>query len=98
MNLVIKPNGDLQWIGELPIDIPFKTIRRRRVSTIQPVNRLKRFAFLLARRCFGEQGRVAAFTRRWSGPWRCVILATGQTETFQHRADAIRWELETIKL
>ncbi len=99
MNLTITTNGELQWLGDLPkdIDLPLANVRRRRLSTIVPVKPIKRAMFRILRLIFGDRGRVADYSRSWSGPWRATILATGQTETFQHRAEAIGWELEMIQ-
>ena len=53
-------------------------------------------AFKFLRRIFGEAGRVADWTRTWAGPWRCVILATGQSAVFESREEAICWEIEVL--
>ena len=93
----VTKTGDVEWIGDkCPLDLPLGKIRRRRVSTIRPVRFLKRMAFVILRTVFGETGRVAAFTRTWAGPWRCVILSTGQTEVFENRQAAVDWEYEVI--
>ena len=94
----VTKTGDVEWIGDkCPLDLPLGKIRRRRVSTIRPVRFLKRMAFVILRTVFGETGRVAAFTRTWAGPWRCVILSTGQSAVFETRAEAIQWELEILR-
>lgn len=48
----------------------FGPVTRIRASHILPVNRLKRLAFRCLRWTFGERGRIAAWTRSWSGPWQ----------------------------
>ena len=96
--ITINADGSVEFVGDTcPLDLPLANPVRRRVSNILPINYWKRMAFLLLRTVFGEQGRVAAYTRRWSGPWRVTMLATGQTEVFQHRAEAISWELQILE-
>ncbi len=94
--VTVLPNGDVQFLGEDLFDLPLGKIRRRRLSTIRPTCVWKLIAFLYLRRVCGEQGRVAAFTRKWKGPWRATILATGEAAVFEKRSDAIGWEIETI--
>jgi hypothetical protein len=95
--ITILPSGEIEFLGDTcPLDLPLANPVRRRVSTIQPLCTLKRLAFLFLRRVCGEQGRAAAYTRRWSGPWRCTMLATGQTEVFQERSEAIAWEINLL--
>ncbi len=96
MNITLEPDGRVSFIGDLPIELPLADTVRRRVSTIQPAHKRKRIAFLLLRTVFGEAGRVAAFTRTWSGPWRVTILATGETAVFLDRQAAVDWELEVL--
>lgn len=95
--ITILPTGEVQFLGDTPpVDLPLGPSVRLRVSTIRPVRFLKRMAFVFFRTVFGETGRVAAFTRTWSGPWRAVILATRQSAVFEKRAEAIRWEEQTL--
>lgn len=93
MNITIDPTGEVSFIGALPIDLPLTGIKRTRVSHIVPVNPIKRAMFRTLRLIFGERGRVADYTRSWTGAWRATIIATGQTYTAPSRADAIAWEL-----
>jgi hypothetical protein len=93
----ITKEGNLEFIeGQMPLALPLGDGTSRRVSTIRPERFAKRTAFLFLRRLAGERGRIAAWTRTWAGPWRCVILATGQTEVFDQRQAAIDWELEIL--
>lgn len=64
----------------------------RRYSVIVPEHRGKRIAFRILRRVFGDRGIVASFTRRWRGPWRCIIIDAGVWRVFNRRADALTWE------
>jgi hypothetical protein len=95
--ITILPSGEIEFLGDTcPIDLPLANPVRRRVSTIQPTVWWKRTAFLFLRRVCGERGRVAAFTRRWKGPWKAVILATGESAMFDSRQAAIDWEYEVL--
>jgi hypothetical protein len=94
--ITILPSGEVEFLGECPVDLPLSNPVRRRVSTIEPKTFWKKKAFQVLRLVAGDTGRVAAFTRTWSGKWTARILATGQTQTFNTRAEAIAWEIETI--
>ncbi|HXJ55423.1 MAG TPA: hypothetical protein VNU68_02050 [Verrucomicrobiae bacterium] len=95
--ITILPDGTVEFLGDTcPLDLPLANPVRRRVSTIQPTVWWKRTAFLFLRRVCGERGRVAAFTRRWKGPWKAVILATGQSAVFDSRQAAIDWEYQVL--
>jgi hypothetical protein len=97
MTITIKTDGSVEFLGELPIDLPLANPIKRRVSIVQPTSFWRRKAFRLLRTVFGESGRVASFTRTWSGPWTATILATGQTATFNTRAEAIAWEIGELQ-
>jgi hypothetical protein len=95
--IFIEPDGSVSFLGDTcPIDLPLGNPIRRRVSVIHPVSPLKKVAFLFFRLVAGETGRVADWTRRWSGPWRATILATGQSAVFERRQAAIDWEMEIL--
>ena len=94
----IRADGQIEWLGDVcPIDLPLDgKPTKRRVSTILPVNTVKRAFFRLIRQVAGDGGRLAAWTRTWAGPWRATILATGQNETFSDRQAAIDWEYSIL--
>ena len=94
--ITILCNGDVSFLGECPVDLPLLNPVRRRVSKIEPKTFWKKKAFQVLRLVAGDTGRVAAFTRTWSGKWTARILATGQTKTFNTRARAIAWEIEVL--
>jgi hypothetical protein len=95
--ITINTDGSIEFLGDTcPLDLPLANAVRRRVSVIEPTKFWKKKAFQILRRVAGETGAAAAFTRRWSGPWRVTILATGQTEVFQERSDAIAWEINLL--
>ena len=86
-------DGTFEAIGVPPI--PCVVIAKRRISHILPVNPIKRAAFILLRRLFGDDGKVSDWTRSWSGPW-VVTMLIGNGEHFTHasRAECVRWEIE----
>lgn len=95
MNIILS-NGTIKTIGRPPFELPTTILSKRRVSTITPVFFPQKHAFRFLRRVFGEDGMVAAWTRRWSGPWIVKILATGEWSVFFKRNDCIAWELEKL--
>lgn len=96
-SITLLPDGTVEFLGDDPgIDLPLANAVRRRVSTIRPVRFLKGLAFRILRTVFGDTGRAAAFTRKWKGPWRATILATGQSAVFLDRQAAIDWEYEVL--
>lgn len=97
MSITLKPNGSVEWVGDAPFTLPVTNVRKRRVSRIVPVNLWKRVCFRLLRLCFGDEGRVAKWTRTWSGPWRGRILATGETFEDGNRLCVIAWEIVTLE-
>lgn len=97
----IDNDGNVEFIGSSNGDCPIPGLplgngHSRRLSHIIPERSGKRMAFLFLRKIFGDRGRVAAWTRTWAGPWRCVILSTGQSEVFDNRQSAVDWEYEII--
>lgn len=99
--LQIDNDGNVEFIGSTNDDCPIPGLelgngKTRRLSTIRPERRIKRTAFVVLRKIFGDRGRIADWTRTWAGPWRCVILSTGETEVFDNRQAAVDWEYEII--
>lgn len=92
---VCLPGGEIEVIGE-PV-IVLGAGQQRRVTHILPVNPFKRAAFVLLRMVFGERSRVAEKTRRWRGPWRAEIIATGQTLVHPSRKVLLRWERRVLE-
>lgn len=89
--------GTVEYFGDVaPLNIPVIPLRKRRVSEILPKGLVKRIAFRILRRTFGDVGKVSEWTRQWQGPWVATILATGERSTWNTRADALAWEIEVI--
>lgn len=95
MNILLS-KGTITTLGKPPFDLPTVTLSKRRVSTITPMFAPKRQLFWLLRWLFGEEGRAAAWTRKWKGPWIVRILATKEWSVFFKRNDCIAWELEKL--
>ncbi len=76
-----------------------KTIKR--VSHVEPINILLRVAFRCLRICFGEYGKVAAWTRLWPCRWQVNFSPIGgklfrvdeNGNPFQGRRQAIDFEV-----
>jgi len=95
----IRRDGFIECLGELP----FKTVNqtRRRFSEILPRNPVKRLAFRLLRKLFGETGRVSDYTRSWVCVWKAEILLgphKGETMESGLRCVLIDWEHEKFFL
>jgi hypothetical protein len=96
--ITILPSGEVEFLGDAcPVDLPLANPIKRRASRIEPTRFWKRKSFQALRLVAGESGRVASFTRTWAGSWTAVILATGQTATFNTRAEAIAWEISVLE-
>jgi hypothetical protein len=101
LTIIAKPNGDIEFLGGGQhagklLHLPLGTMRKRRVSIIEPLWEPKRTLFRLLRHAFGDEGKVAAYTRTWRGPWKCRILATGAWSVFEYRSNALRWEEQQV--
>lgn len=94
--LFIPVGDEVISIGDMPIVLE-GTMQKQRASHILPVNGVKRAAFKVLRRVFGETGRVADWTRRWRGPWYAEIIATGETFTHWDRQKCVDWELKRLE-
>lgn len=87
-----KSDGTFETIG-VPF-VPHTVISTRRISHILPVNPVKRAAFRLLRRLFGDAGKVSAWTRNWAGPWEVIMIGNGERFTHPSRAVCLAWEHE----
>ena len=57
-----------------------------RISHIEPTKWLLRWLFHRIRGCFGDRGRMAAWTRRWCCRWRVNFAPTGGDLCFKDQA------------
>jgi hypothetical protein len=82
--------------GEVDLAVLGGNVKTRRASFILPVHPIKRRAFKALRWMFGDKGKVAAWTRRWRGPWEAYIIATGESKVFPRRISCLLWEEQRI--
>jgi hypothetical protein len=66
---------------------------RRRVSRVEPVNRILRMLFLLVRFVVSDESRTAAWTRTWRCRWRSRLLHGPTLGPFGSRQAAIAAEV-----
>ena len=97
--ITIQPDGtveavDAERVGG--IDFLGETTKRR-VSRIEPLRPVRRAVFRALRRAFGDEGRVAAWTRTWRGPWKATILATGEQHVALTREACVEWERASLE-
>jgi len=95
--LINKRTGMIEWLAPPPFKVPMKKQTRQRFSEVMPANPIKRLAFRVLRRAFGEEGRAAEWTRGWLCQWRAEILIgkhKGETFTHQFRPLILEWERE----
>lgn len=93
--LLIGSDGLIQTLGDPPSAIAsLGTVQRKRISHIRPVKQPKRAAFMLLRWLFGDRGKVAAWTRTWTGcRWEVKFIDRPWNALFKNRDNAVEWEL-----
>lgn len=97
--ITIKPNGDVQFIADLPCRIAGDWKEEtKRAGNIEPVGLLRRLAFRLIRSLVSDQSRVAAWTRTWRCRWRVNMGLSGGPifGSFASRQEAVRHEREWV--
>lgn len=96
--LIVDDKGYLRCIHNpaLPLHELGK-VKTTRIGRIVPLFYPKRMLFNLLRRCFGERGRVAAFTRRWKCTWKVEMIRCGAWSVFEKRCSAEVWERQHIE-
>ena len=98
----IDSNGNIYFIDKpefssLKNEGKFVT---QRASHVEPANRVLRWLFHVLRRWFGENGAVAAFTRRWPCAWRVNLTPSGGgilDGVYRNRQDAIEAEVQWLQ-
>lgn len=97
MKTIIIYNKKTNEIASFAGDFSFIQGPKKRVSHIWPQNKFKRIFFRLLRFLFGEDSRIADWTRNWKGPWIVKIIATGEIlGPFSTRRMAIDKEREVV--
>ena len=76
------------------LDLPVPHGKVRRAAYVEPCAWPLRVIFQGLRRVFGDQGRVASFTRRWRCRWRVDARPTVNfiAGPFPDRKVALEWE------
>lgn len=95
--IISKKDGSLQWLNPPPFKLPVTEVTRQRFSEILPTDPVRRCAFRILRKLFGEEGKVAAWTRKWRCLWTAKILLgrwRGSEFVTPFRAAAVEWEHE----
>lgn len=99
--IVIRDGGKIEMImdGEVSTAIigdSDKTIRR--ASHVEPINWLLRRVFHLLRGHFGEEGKVASWTRNWNCVWRVNMTPSNGPifGTFDDRDQALDAEVNWL--
>lgn len=96
MTMNLKPDGRMEWIDGEPF-IPVVNVRKHRLSHITPAfHPIKTPLFKLLRRLFGDEGRVAAWTRRWRCLWFVKMVRCGEWSVFRDRSNAVHWERQHL--
>ena len=101
ITVTIDENSDLIFLSTDKSDVFLemgKTVKRR-ASHVEPEHLAKRIAFRALRGVFGDHGRVADWTRGWSGKWRVDTRPTAGVvlhQLFDSREEAITAEIEFL--
>lgn len=88
----IDPDGTMTSLGN-PLKLK-GTITSKRWSTIKPVSPLLRLLFNTVRYCFGDNGGMAAWSRRWPCFWELHIPSLNWSAQCNHRLTLIAIERE----
>lgn len=98
--IVLCPDGKGFIEGDIPLAFPqLTTGKLRRATHILPMSFFLRSLFILLRRLFGDNGRVAAWTRRWRCNWLVDFSPLGRDQRhgpFRSYADAVEYEQEEV--
>lgn len=90
----IHKNGTIRTFKN-DFDLDLKSKTEIRVSRILPKNIFLRFTFILLRKLFGDDGKIANWTRNWRCTW--IVIIDGKIiGEFQNRKDAILFEKKYV--
>lgn len=100
-DILIRPDGIAVRLATpegAPVGAALGVANRFRASHVEPVRYPARWMFRLLRAVFGEDGRVAEWTRHWTCQWRVDLSPSGGPELgpFVSRPAAIAAELAWI--
>jgi hypothetical protein len=79
LTVTIDENGDLLYLKSDLADVLLECgeVVQRRASHVEPASRDLRILFHTLRFIFGEQGRIADWTRKWVCLWRVNTAPVG---------------------
>jgi hypothetical protein len=79
INFVVSRGGATKFIytDELAGLVENSEAQIKRASHVEPVNAAKRVAFRIIRSLVSDKSRVAAWTRKWQGPWQADMALSG---------------------
>ena len=100
MNITIDQTGTASAIEPSAVDI-IDTIEhvertKQRVSQVEPVNGILRWAFYLIRTRVKEDSWAALFTRLWPCQWQARIFNGQTSRPFASRRAAINCEIREV--
>jgi hypothetical protein len=98
LTVTIDEEGDMVFLKTPLSDVLLElgTVVTKRASHVTPRAFIPRVAFKILRGLFGDKGRVAEWTRGWSGPWRVDMRPVGASVVdgdWATRQDAIDFEV-----
>ena len=94
LELDVRTGQFRTFLGDL--DIPSaKEIKIERVSYILPANPVLRLMFKILREVFGDNGKIADWTRRWKCAW-VVKIGSSKWSEFKDRQKALEFERAMI--
>jgi hypothetical protein len=105
---IIINNGKIEIFEDEFKNSPLKSIlensnviERKRISYIYPQNLILRVIFKTLRKLFGDNGKIADWTRNWECKWQIEILDENKSEKkifkgFKDRKIAIDFEKNYI--
>jgi hypothetical protein len=103
---IIINNGKIEIFEDEFKNSPLKSIfensvivERKRVSYIYPQNFILRAIFKMLRKLFGDDVKIAKWTRNWKCLWQVEILDGKEKivfKGFQNRKDAVKFEKDYI--
>jgi len=101
MKITIKEGVVKGFKDEMPeiitkSDLKVETIETKRVSHIYPKKFFQRIVFKVLRKIFGDNGKVAEWTRNWKCEWIVYIPSVGYFGPYKDRKKAIKVEKELI--
>ena len=95
--IFIDEDGNVSGLAS-PLTQALGLSERRRVSHVEPVNRILRGLFHVIRRRVSDESRMAAFTRKWPCKWQANIFNGPVLSPFNKRSHAITAEISYINL